>query len=196
MAVICADTYQLSVHGTVAGRPWANVFHTLKLGATPPDVADAAQLMLDTYCSTLCSNLHQDVTVLGCNYVDLDSDDGESGDYTTVPGDNTGDITGDMTPVNTCFLVQWSASGGRRYRNGRTYLPGVPEGAVNNAGGVSSGYRTDLGSNINDFLGDLFDGDLQLCIVSKATEVDWIPRSISGGAIAATAATQRRRMRG
>lgn len=196
MAVVCADTYQLSVYGTVAGRNWANVFHVLKLGASPPDVTDAAEQIMAAYCTNLLPNMHGDVSVVGCNFVDLDSSSGDSGTSTARPSGHTGGISGDMTPVNTCFLVQWAASGGRRYRNGRTYLPGVPEGAVNNAGGVSTTYQTDLGVGTNNFITELFDDDLQLCVVSKATEVDWVPRSISHGQIAPVAATQRRRMRG
>lgn len=195
MAVVCDNTYQLSVNGHQGPRNWTNVFHVELLGASPPAVADAADVIRAAYRDDIMPWLTQDAVADSVNYVDLSSLDGESGQISWA-GDSSGDDTsGSMSP-QTAYLVHWYASGGRAYRNGRSYLPGVAESSVDNNGAVDSGKISALEGGLVSFIGDLFDADLQLCVVSyNKTSNEWFPRSISAGLVDTRTATQRRRNR-
>lgn len=194
-AIVCANTYQVSLSGTFSAHNWTNVFHVEKLGGSPPDVTDAAQAVADAWNDNFGPHLCTAVEGTSISYIDLDSSTGESGSFTWTGSAGGGDTAAPATG-QVCYLISWTASGGRRYRNGRSYLPGVAENATNDDGTVVSGKAEALGEDAGGMIADLFAADLQLCVVSYDVGTnEWFPRSISSGACDSRTATQRRRNR-
>ena len=196
MPIVAANTYQISVNGTAGGRNWANVFHTQRLGATPPDVEDAAAILGDAYAETILPLLTDSVRCTTVAYVDLSSLSGDSGSIPWPNAEDVGGDTGAPAPMQVAYLVRWNATGGRAQRNGRSYLPGVNEQAVGDAGVVDTDKLNALTEAANDFIIALQTGDLSLSVISRVDGDTYSPRAIGSGVCDTRVATQRRRLRG
>jgi len=130
--VVLSNAMRFSVHGHVNGHAWTNIWDFLVAGPTtrPTAAAQKARLMLDTYADHIMPGVSAGTTVDRCSWVDLDSIDGETGEENDTSANNfphAGSIIGDELPGNCAVLVRKITRGGRRYRNGRMYLPGVAE---------------------------------------------------------------------
>ena len=195
MAPIISDCQQITVRGNQPSGDWANVFHVIGLGGSPPDLETAAQTLLDQYCETILTVLTAQITVVDAAWVDLSSLSGASGVVTPAGGSQSGSATGFGAPTNTAILITWAALGTRTQRNGRTYLPGVDEDLVDTAGLLTSGYQTDINDQVQAFLEALDFASIALVVNSKATGGSYEPRTITGGSVSGRVATQRRRLR-
>lgn len=196
MPIVAPNTYRLAVVGTAGGRTWANVFHTQRLGSSPPEVADAAAILGDAYADTILPLLTDSVTCTGVNYVDLSSLSGDSGTIPWPAAEDSGGDGGAPAPMQVAYLMRWNAAGGRAQRNGRSYFPGVNEQAVLDNGTVETDKLNALTSAANDFITALQTGDLGLSVISSVDGDTYAPRAISAGICDTRVATQRRRLRG
>lgn len=195
MAAIVADCLQVSIKGTHAPRPWANVMHFQLLGATPPDPEAAAQLVLDAYCDTLTVPMSSFSQVTSADYADLSSLSGISGSVTPTGGPQNGSASGTSQPSNVAVLVKWAALGTRAQRNGRSYFVGVPEEATTSDGLLTSGALSGWVSAVTNFIDALQDADLGLVVLSKSGPSAGDVRTVTGGEPQQLLATQRRRLR-
>lgn len=194
MALIVANTYQLSINGTLMGdRPFTNVFHVTPLGSGAPTVQEAANSMIEDCYPELMTHMQNSVVAQNCGYVDLSSSTGDSG--TVSPSQPQGQANGNAVPPNTCWLAKWTATGGRSQRSGRSYLPGLDESSVDAAGRITSGLVSNLQADVDDFLTALQAADLALVIVSKTGASTGVARTVLNGTVQDRAATQRRRLR-
>lgn len=133
-------TYDIGAPGITA-----NVLHYLNTVAGPPTVADMTtmQTRFNNFWGAVWAGLaNSNVHYKGCIITDMGSDTGlqiRNDSFTPVAGGQTGGALGD----NTAVLI--SHKTGRRYRggHGRTYLPGIAMGILNNDGRtVTDSFRT------------------------------------------------------
>lgn len=195
MALIVANTYQLTMNGTIgdANRPFANVMHFEALG-TPITVQAAAEAFYTAYTESLNAHSQNSTSYESVSFVDLGSATGDSGVY-LPPAIATGEANGSAVPPNTCVLATWIATGGRAYRNGRSYFPGADESSVDASGQLNAATVNLWQQDAELFLDKTFAEDLALCVVSRTSPSTGIARTVTGVAIQSQMATQRRRLR-
>lgn len=194
MALIVADTYQLSVNGHQEDRPWTNVFHAMPSGSPALTAEEAAEAMFVAYTENISSVQCTIVQTESVSYVDLSSSTGDSGTYVPadpVPGDND---SASVSPA-VSVLVHWAATGGRAYRNGRSYIPGIQEASVDGGGDIDGSSLAGWSSKLTAFWEDLDAAGLILCVVSRTSPSAGIARTITGVSVDGRVATQRRRQR-
>lgn len=194
MPLVVPGCYQLTINGTTAGRPYSNVFHCEPLGGSPPSVDLAAGIMFDAYTAGFCPAMSSHVSVQSCSYVDLRTLSGDSGTY-TPPSPVSGAGSDVANPPNVCYLINWTAPGGRNTRNGRSYIPGVTDAAVDAFGVVDDDYIDDLVTALDTFTDALQVGELALGVVHRTDADSGEIRTITAWAPDAKVATQRRRLR-
>lgn len=195
MALVVDNCYQLTLNGTIADtRPFANVFHVIPLGAGVPTVVEAAESLFDAYTGPLAANMSNSVEMQSVNYVDLSSTTGDSGLW-VAPAPGSGDAVSNAVPPAVCVLTTWAATGGRAFRNGRSYFPGADEGSVDAAGQLNGPTVTAWQGNVDDFLTALQNDDLALVVVSKTSATTGVARTVLSGSVQSSMATQRRRQR-
>lgn len=195
MAPVISDCIQMAVRGTQPSGSWANVFHVIELGGGGASAEDLAKDFVQDYVDTILLGLTAQITVVDCAYVDLSSVTGDSGVVSPVTGPFTGGQTGFGASTNVAVLVNWGAAGSRSQRNGRSYLPGVDEDQVDTAGLLTSGYRTELQGDVEDFVDALQGHNMALVINSKTGTGSYEPRTITTWTVDSRVATQRRRLR-
>jgi len=192
--IIAENCFQLSVNGDQQGRPWTNVFNVQLLGGTPPDVVDAAALMADAFIETIHTRQSSVCRVLSVSYVDLRTLDGESGTYTlTTP--SPGGSGNTPAPPQVALLAKWQASGGRAFRNGRSYICGIPEVQIDSGGLIEAEDLEAWDEQLGEFLTELDTAELGLVVLSGTDTSDVTVRTVTGHAVDARCATQRRRNR-
>lgn len=99
---------------------------------------------------------------------------------------------GNMTPINSAFLLQKrTATGGRRGR-GRMYLPGVGEGAVGDDGTLDAGVAAGIQTNVDNWLG-AWPGDWVPMLLHQVAP--FTPSQITVISVSPKVATQRTRLR-
>jgi len=133
------------------GRPCDNVLHysvdTSGFSVTRHDAAVAlADDVIQNWQSQVMGGFSNNYSVLGIRYVDLNSEDGSTGERPPNSGSSTsGGGTAASTTPNVAFLVHKLVSSGRGVRSGRIYAVGVPEGSVDEDGFLSSlsAYQTE-----------------------------------------------------
>ena len=191
-----APAIQVSVLGTQADGPWANVF-AIHTDVFTPVASAAAQALLDAYITEILPVLTDSITVSSATFVDLSSSSGDTGEVTPTGGLTlTGGVHTDASPPQVTYLVKLSTIGGRSTRSGRTYLPGVRNDEVSEAGNINGATVTTVTNAYADFMDAL--------ITSESGQLGVLHRNVSGpgsctdvtAAICETAvATQRRRLR-
>ena len=187
-------TVRVSPYGTYGTQTWACVLHGYyDADATAADLADD---IATAFSANLLGALDSEVTMTGANYVDLSGDNGESGPVPSWTGPVSGGASGAGSPGNVAYLLHWGAPGTRRQRNGRTYLPGVPDAAVNENGLIDSSYFDGLEGRQEDFFEQVNSGgNGVLAILSKTSAGGHIARVVSSYSVDPRVATQRRRLR-
>ena len=191
-----APAIQVSVLGTQADGPFANVF-ALHTDVFTPPAAEGAQAVLDAYVVHILPVLTDSITVLSATFVDLSSSTGDTGEVIPSAGPSTsGAVHVDASPPQCTYLVKLQTGGGRATRGGRTFLPGVRSDEVSENGVVAGGTVTTVTNAYADFMDAL--------ITSEAGQLGVLHRNVSGPdsctdvtqAICETSiATQRRRLR-
>lgn len=149
---------RVSVEGVCGLRPWVNVFHVRPLtdaAMDQPTVDDIATAVMSGWVAHFLPSLTTDVHPKLAVAIDLGSNVGLQGQATSSAG---GTIGGPTSPASVCALINWRIA--LRYRGGhpRTYLPGVPEGAVDVDGNLQTGagnILVTLQAGVDAFLADL-----------------------------------------
>jgi hypothetical protein len=192
--LIVANTYQLTMNGQMGDHNWANVMHFNPTGTPIISIQDAAEAFFTNYDVELGASMQNVVRFNSVSYVDLSSPTGDSGTY-VPPAAGSGSATGESVPPNVSVLAQWTATGGRSQRNGRSYLPGLDESSVDGTGTINPTTTDAWSANLVSFA-DAMDADgLSLCIVSASGTDTGVARTVTGMACSNLVATQRRRVR-
>ena len=139
------------VKGSLVSTRWANVFHVLKANAQPwgdNELISLASGLRSAYVTNfgpvmVAASFIGDVTA-----TDLGSD---TGGTATQSGNTPGTGAGASLPANVATGVSWKIN--RRYRGGhpRTYLPGVPVGAISDPNTFTGTHVTAVGNGANAF---------------------------------------------
>lgn len=117
------------------------------------------------------------------------NDTGASG--TIASGAVGGDASDQGSPA-VAFLIQKRTVLGGREGRGRIYLPGVPEAAIDPDGSIDGGKVTQLQTAFDDFQAALATATIDAYLLHNSAT---LPTPITAWNVAATAATQRRRLR-
>lgn len=126
---------RFALHGT-NGRPWVNIFDfhldTAGGGARADAIQDQAEIINQEWVSAWLSFVAATCHFIKTSWVDLDSLSGSTGETTETSGslvlETQGTASGEAVPPNVAYLVHKRAGGGRGTRDGRFFVPGVPEG--------------------------------------------------------------------
>lgn len=108
----------------------------------------------------------------------------------------TGTGGGDTTGPQSAILVQKNTNAGGRAGRGRFYLPGVPDGSMAISGNMNAAERIAAQSVMDDFYADLISAGLPPVLLHGVGSPISTPTPITSFTVAATTATQRRRLRG
>lgn len=136
------------------GRPVVTSWHALVTAVAdrPTAIADAASRLSTAWFSNIIPILADNYSYDSVSWIDLNSVTGATGVHTRTPasGTSTGTVS---TPPSSGYLVTKGFVGsGRTFRSGRVFMPGLPEGAVDEDGIVSSTNRTTVTAAFTAFL--------------------------------------------
>lgn len=114
---------------------------------------------LNTFWGTLCQFLDDDVTFQVSSLQQrFAASTGALQEVFTRPGGSaqTGIVTGSTTPRATQALIRWRTSSvvGSRILQGRTYIPGIPTGAMTDTGLLNDTYIAGLQDAAEQLLSD------------------------------------------
>jgi hypothetical protein len=98
-------------------------------------------------------------------------------------------------PPNTAMLIRRVTAIGGRSGRGRIYMPGVPEPQADGAGVLDTTYLSDAETAWDNFRGTISLAGLPLVLLHGETSPLSVPTAITDLAVAASLATQRRRLR-
>lgn len=131
-ALIAPLCVRYTLAGTYGATTWANILDfrlTPNEGQTRADcVAEHADAVAAAWEAEFPSWISNKVALRSISWVDLDSEDGSTG---SIPYNIPGNDTNPCLPANVAVLIRKIApGGGRRARNGRMYLVGCNEDAV------------------------------------------------------------------
>jgi hypothetical protein len=187
------DGCSLTVRYTTAGQEAVNVLGGKINGPFFPTTANV-QAWLDAWWGQMRSIVSPNLTCLGAQYRDLSQVDG--GTVEVLPsGSPTGTNGGGISLAAAAYLINWRTTAGGRSGRGRTYLPGVPEEAVE-PGGVTlqSGNQAGVTSRAGLYVAAMQPGNgpIQAAVVSRRLG---LARAITTASTASTVGMQARRMR-
>lgn len=103
-----------------------------------------------------------------------------------------GTIGGNMMPVNNAYLIRKNSPVVGRHGHGFTYLTGVAEDKIDNAGVVDGTFKTAMQASLNTVLSDLDAAGLGMVLIDS-TGTTLIP--VNGLVIQPLVANQRKRLR-
>lgn len=194
MAPIIAPGYQITISGTVGGRPWANVFAFQLAGDPEISAEEAADLVANSWGSTVFTNTTSTTELTGVAWVDLRTLTGDSGSKAASPPYDGQDPAQGSSP-QVAVMIKWEATGGRSVRGGRTFIPGMAEAGITAGGDVIEAVRTSLQGELDDYLDLVQAGGLIPSILTRTGPSAGTMRTILSGSVDPRAATQRRRQR-
>lgn len=141
MVMTCPDVCRFTIHGHWStGRAIDNVldYQVDTTGGTltrEEGIEGYADDIIQNWQAHVLPFLTDNYTVDGISWVDLDQEDGSTGNRPPSVGDPTNSGTAQAScPPQVCFLVKKSAIGGRGKRSGRLYISGVAEVDCNEDG--------------------------------------------------------------
>lgn len=178
------------------GHQIVNVVHVQREEDNPEQ---SARDVLNNWQDEVMDTMANNYTLDGCHFRDRNTASGVVGDLSPDTGKNlTGQTSGLYTPPNVAILVKKQSILNAGQRPGRLFIPGIPEGSVNEDGVIDTAYITGNQPSFNAFLSGLSGaGSNQLVVVhfsgpddasGSVTEVTALP-------IQSVVATQRRRLR-
>jgi len=216
MALIAPGVARFTLNGTNAGsNTWANIWDARMLGDVAADRAEAcsiyAQLIIDVWSYSISSSQTDDVTLTSVSWVDLDSAEGSTGSqslgFAELPP-YVGAQSGAGSPLQVSVLAIKGGSSQRGSRNGRMFIPGIPEADADEAN-MASGPLGVLNDRLETFLfaltdpSDIPDFSVLPCVVHTRNvgtpqnpEIEYVSNSVITSLQAVPRlATQRRRLR-
>jgi hypothetical protein len=134
--IVIPHVCRFAVRGTIHDRPWANIWDILvDTGRPAADtvIQQTAVDLLDNVATHFASLLGGQYYVRDCVWLDLDSLGGGTGSINDTPTKTfpyQGVVGGDVAPGNVAILAIKNTVGGRSARNGRTFIPGMPESSM------------------------------------------------------------------
>jgi len=142
---VCRFTLKHTVSG---GRPcYCSVDVSIdEFGSTRhAAIASTATGVRNAWQSNMVPQANVGTTFTGISWVDLDSEDGETGSLSPDGARPlVGMQSGAQTPPNVSGLIKKRVSSARGTRSGRMYWPPLSEGGVDDAANLASGTRTNL----------------------------------------------------
>lgn len=138
-AMDCVFDYQIDVSGGPSER--ADV------------IATQAGNLVSKWQELMMPNFADNYTVDGVHFVDLDSEDGSTGDVGVDPGEASsgGVVNASITP-NVSLLVKKVIIGSRGTRSGRFYCPPTLESTIDENGVIDGAFLTPFQANCDTFL--------------------------------------------
>lgn len=122
-----------------SGLPVFTTGFAITVGDTPQELSDFMQALMANWAANIMPSLSQDVVIIGSEIKSLDS----AAAATVVTGAGTaGGQLEDSSPVNVCAVINRKDSSSRR--DGRWFLPGVPESKVNGGATLDSAWYSNL----------------------------------------------------
>lgn len=193
--LIVPNGIRVSISGFQTGsHPWACVF-----GGKVDVAGDAETLahdIADAFLGSLFENCTNSTSVEAASWVDLRTEDGDSGPVPDLDLPANGLNTEAGGALQVAYLIHWAVPGGRNTRPGRTYLPGVAEASVAPGGALTGDLPGDIISSITSFLAACSSGgNGDLAVISNPTTGDPVARVVTAGTLDPVVATQRRRQR-
>lgn len=159
MPLVVPGICRFTLHGTMGGHQWANIFdmhiESGGIGTRDNNVKDQAKIFLNEYIDHI-SPLVSSVSILeGCRWVDLDTAGGTTGDAVVATSPrgmpNAGDLSGDALPASVALLSRKVVQAGRGKRKGRSYWIGCTE-ANSGGNGPATAHVTAWTTGLGDFL--------------------------------------------
>lgn len=225
MAFVVPGVCRFAINAVFSGREVVNILDmridTTGTGTDRIDaIIDQAKVIIESVTDHLTPVQTNDLTYNSVSWVDLDEDDGSTGETSegngAVTWPDAGNITTGPTPSNVAVLVTKETTRLRGHRNGRMYLCGVPEADSNDAApnDLGGGALTSWQTAVDDFLASINqdggspDYDSRLCVVHILTRGPVVPpaelgppltgdsRDVEALVVQTRLATQRRRLRG
>lgn len=138
-AMDCVFDFQVDVSGSAEDR--ADV------------IATQAGNLVSQWQSEMVPNFADNYTVDGVHWVDLDSEDGSTGDVGVDPGEASsgGVVNASITP-NVSLLVKKVITGSRGSRSGRFYCPPTLESSIDENGVIDGAFLTPFQTSCDNFL--------------------------------------------
>lgn len=169
-AIVAPGICRYTINGTYAGEEVANIIDMqIDTTATVEPREDAiltvARDVLRAWDDHIMLLISGSYLATSVSWVDLDSLDGSTGSITSA-GDiswpRPGRFGGEGMPGNVSMRFDKICGGGRRARNGRTYLVGVPESVTGNPtnNDLDGPYVSDANIAGQDFLESITDNSL------------------------------------
>jgi hypothetical protein len=211
---VCPNVIQITAHGTVAGRPWASVWHMNAedgIFGSGPGPEDVVRDFADNFQDHLLNNISVHVVLTNFTWLALDNAEGATGVMAPNPAKLTaGTWNRDIAGPAMAMLIRKQSSSRRGARNGRAYMPGVTEEQMDNAGNILGTWQTSYNAQLQAFLDGISD-DTALDAAGRYPVVTHFPPAarekgpqivegtktrITSLTLDGRAATQRRRLRG
>jgi hypothetical protein len=203
LPLIVDDVIEVVLKSTMAGRTANNVTHWRCARPIDGDSTSVARRVLDAFQEHLVANASSALSVVGADYTDLDSLEGDTGSIGPNAALPLSGISGpDAHPPNTAVLIRKVTEGGRASGSGRMFIMGVREGDADNAGTLSAGRHQNWQDGAQLFLEDANreangSSAINMCVVRRplggvGSGTSFDVQSLS---VSAVLATQRERMR-
>lgn len=156
------------------------------------DAADLAEDVHVAFASNVMVHLSDTISLIGTLAKFGPDATGPSALHSATTG---GGDTSDSGYPGACALVSKSTSDGGRAGRGRMYLPGIPEAAIDPSGGLDSGKRSQLQTDVDAMIADLVLLDIGPVVLHQAGAPLTTPSPIISLSVQGRVATQRRRNR-
>jgi hypothetical protein len=220
IVVVAPTIVRFSFQHSVPGGRVADVIMDVSLdefvGSRTTAVNGLVPAVVESWQDFPVNNLPSQVKFTGARFLDIDSEDGHGGFQAPIAGHPiTGGGSPALTTPNIAILIHKQCVHSRSERNGRTYMPGVAELAVDEAGTLATAdknaWQTAFTNFKNDVDGGLFfpPATVALRVVHVAGHTgvpqpgfpdglpnEWSSSDITSFQVDSKVATQRRRLRG
>ena len=209
-ALVAPNLVRYTIEGTYAGQEVANIFDYWVIATNPLESREEALYdqcgdILNNWDDHILSRLASPYTARAVSWVDLESLDGSVGRRSSTD-DNTWPKSGgngsQAFPGNVALRVDKLQNGGRRARNGRTYLVGLPE--VGQGNPTNNEWDGTILTEFAEAMGDFLDGtnseagpdgrEVDMVVIHTVDGVYNSHSNVTGVAARANVASQRRRL--
>lgn len=211
MALVFAqNVIEIAVTATFQGRPHVNVWHMESVESSTQNDEEVVRDFANNWQDHMMAQVTNGYSLQAFDWRSLDPDDSNVGSVSPDSAKRlVGAITGNPASINTCFLIKkQTANRPRGKRDGRCYISGVPETAIDGVGAVLGTVVTAWNTELQAFLDGVSDGGIinpsKWPVVLEAPPESRVPgstpvtvgkRRITSLVLDPIAGTQRDRMR-
>lgn len=212
-ALIAPGVARYAVNGQYSGRPVVNIldFRIDTTGTTvnrDDAVQDKAGDIIEQWTDHILPLLDDEYTALSVSWVDLDEDDGSTGERSstdTIEWPENGSQDGAGMPGNAAIRINKNIVARRGQRQGRMYLAGVNESLTTDdaPNQVDPASAANFNTALADFLAEVndsqvggFDYVAALGVVHTKDDVFTSFSDVEALVVDQTLGSQRRRLRG